>query len=71
MAGCFLVFVAKRFRRLYEAIKNDKYLVGQRLVNYDHRRRASERASSTASNVSAGSAQAAAVVAGAGDEEAF
>ncbi|XP_014665321.1 PREDICTED: E3 ubiquitin-protein ligase MARCH6-like [Priapulus caudatus] len=25
----------KQFRRLYEHIKNDKYLVGQRLVNYD------------------------------------
>lgn len=28
----------RQFRKLYEHIKNDKYLVGQRLVNYDHRR---------------------------------
>ncbi|XP_017786355.1 PREDICTED: E3 ubiquitin-protein ligase MARCH6 [Nicrophorus vespilloides] len=28
----------RQFKRLYEHIKNDKYLVGQRLVNYDHRR---------------------------------
>ena len=26
---------AKQFCRLYEHIKNDKYLVGQRLVNYN------------------------------------
>jgi len=33
--GCAAVsFQAKQFRRLYEHIKNDKYLVGQRLVNY-------------------------------------
>jgi E3 ubiquitin-protein ligase MARCH6 len=29
----------KQFKKLYVAIKNDKYLVGQRLVNYDHQRR--------------------------------
>ncbi|XP_044736435.1 E3 ubiquitin-protein ligase MARCHF6 isoform X2 [Chrysoperla carnea] len=28
----------RQFKKLYEHIKNDKYLVGQRLVNYDHRR---------------------------------
>ncbi|KAK3592530.1 hypothetical protein CHS0354_039877 [Potamilus streckersoni] len=33
----------KQFRRLYEHIKNDKYLVGQRLVNYDHQRRFTPR----------------------------
>lgn len=27
----------RQFRKLYEHIKNDKYLVGQRLVNYEHR----------------------------------
>ncbi|XP_060802474.1 E3 ubiquitin-protein ligase MARCHF6 [Amyelois transitella] len=32
------VFQIRQFRKLYEHIKNDKYLVGQRLVNYDHRR---------------------------------
>lgn len=30
-------FQIRQFRRLYEHIKNDKYLVGQRLVNYEHR----------------------------------
>lgn len=50
--------MVKRFRKLYEAIKNDKYLVGQKLVNYDHRKKASQRASSVASTGS---------VAGAGD----
>lgn len=29
----------RQFRKLYEHIKNDKYLVGQRLVNYDHRKK--------------------------------
>ncbi|XP_047503462.1 E3 ubiquitin-protein ligase MARCHF6 [Pieris napi] len=32
------IFHIRQFRKLYEHIKNDKYLVGQRLVNYDHRR---------------------------------
>lgn len=31
-----LVFQGKQFQRLYEHIKNDKYLIGKRLVNYDH-----------------------------------
>lgn len=29
------IFQARQFKRLYEHIKNDKYLVGQRLVNYE------------------------------------
>lgn len=33
----FCVFQARQFRHLYEHIKNDKYLVGQRLVNYERR----------------------------------
>ncbi|XP_047104962.1 E3 ubiquitin-protein ligase MARCHF6-like [Schistocerca piceifrons] len=33
-----IVFQIRQFRKLYEHIKNDKYLVGRRLVNYDHRR---------------------------------
>lgn len=33
-----ILFQIRQFRKLYEHIKNDKYLVGQRLVNYDHRR---------------------------------
>lgn len=32
------VFHVKQFMKLYEHIKNDKYLVGKRLVNYNHRR---------------------------------
>lgn len=40
---CFIicaivVFQIKQFKKLYVAIKNDKYLVGKRLVNYDHQR---------------------------------
>ncbi|XP_064467380.1 E3 ubiquitin-protein ligase MARCHF6-like isoform X2 [Ornithodoros turicata] len=34
----FVVFQVRQFCRLYEHIKNDKYLVGRRLVNYEHRR---------------------------------
>lgn len=34
----FTVFQVRQFCRLYEHIKNDKYLVGRRLVNYEHRR---------------------------------
>lgn len=59
----FMKFVVQRFGKLYVAIKNDKYLVGQRLVNYDHRKRAS-RESST---VSSGSAAAPAAPVGAGE----
>lgn len=46
----FLLFIAgiiylvhwqiNKFCRLYEHIKNDKYLVGKRLVNYDPHRKA-------------------------------
>ncbi|KAK2148324.1 hypothetical protein LSH36_502g01051 [Paralvinella palmiformis] len=31
----FCIFQVRQFKRLYEHIKNDKYLVGQRLVNYE------------------------------------
>lgn len=34
-----VIFQIKQFKKLYVAIKNDKYLVGQRLVNYDHQRK--------------------------------
>ncbi|KYM92141.1 E3 ubiquitin-protein ligase MARCH6 [Atta colombica] len=35
---CALIcFQIRQFKKLYEHIKNDKYLVGQRLVNYEHR----------------------------------
>ncbi|XP_040022974.2 E3 ubiquitin-protein ligase MARCHF6-like [Gasterosteus aculeatus] len=40
-----LSFQIRQFKRLYEHIKNDKYLVGQRLVNYE---RKAARASSIA-----------------------
>jgi E3 ubiquitin-protein ligase MARCH6 len=38
----------RQFRRLYEHIKNDKYLVGRRLVNYDQRKK--QKAQSTAAH---------------------
>ncbi|XP_053739411.1 E3 ubiquitin-protein ligase MARCHF6-like isoform X1 [Synchiropus splendidus] len=40
MVGIMLAvlhFQVRQFRRLYEHIKNDKYLVGQQLVNYERR----------------------------------
>ncbi|XP_033117228.1 E3 ubiquitin-protein ligase MARCH6-like [Anneissia japonica] len=33
-----LFFQLRQFKRLYEHIKNDKYLVGQQLVNYEHKK---------------------------------
>ncbi|XP_019629524.1 PREDICTED: E3 ubiquitin-protein ligase MARCH6-like [Branchiostoma belcheri] len=41
VSGLF-TFQARQFKRLYEHIKNDKYLVGQRLVNYDKNKRSRE-----------------------------
>ena len=38
LVGGIILFQIRQFRKLYEHIKNDKYLVGRRLVNYDHRR---------------------------------
>ncbi|KAG7209966.1 hypothetical protein KM043_011555 [Ampulex compressa] len=32
-----IYFQVRQFQKLYEHIKNDKYLVGRRLVNYEHR----------------------------------
>lgn len=43
VAGFF--FQKRQFRLLYERIKNDKYLVGQKLVNYEHARQGSKPAS--------------------------
>ncbi|XP_032830602.2 E3 ubiquitin-protein ligase MARCHF6 isoform X2 [Petromyzon marinus] len=41
LGGCLVLGVLgaqlRQFRRLYEHIKNDKYLVGQRLVNYERK----------------------------------
>jgi len=33
-----IILQLKQFRKLYEHIKNDRYLVGRRLVNYNHSR---------------------------------
>lgn len=38
IVGTIVIFQIKQFKKLYIAIKNDKYLVGKRLVNYDHQR---------------------------------
>lgn len=38
VSSVILTLQIRQFKKLYEHIKNDKYLVGQRLVNYDHRR---------------------------------
>lgn len=43
-----VVFQVRQFKKLYVAIKNDKYLVGQRLVNYDHRKKKQESAAAAA-----------------------
>lgn len=45
LIGAIITFQIKQFQKLYEHIKNDKYLVGQRLVNYDHRRKKSQTTS--------------------------
>lgn len=45
LIGAVITFQIKQFQKLYEHIKNDKYLVGQRLVNYDHRRQKSQTTS--------------------------
>lgn len=45
LVGGVVMFQVRQFRKLYEHIKNDKYLVGRRLVNYDHRRHKSPSAS--------------------------
>lgn len=46
-------FHIKQFKKLYVAIKNDKYLVGQRLVNYDHRKKKAETAAAAAAAAAA------------------
>ncbi|KAJ8376583.1 hypothetical protein SKAU_G00071630 [Synaphobranchus kaupii] len=44
-----LSFQIRQFKRLYEHIKNDKYLVGQRLVNYERKAGKANSASPTSS----------------------
>ena len=41
-------FQIRQFKKLYVAIKVDKYLVGQRLVNYEHRKKQQEEADAAA-----------------------
>ncbi|XP_075164334.1 E3 ubiquitin-protein ligase MARCHF6 [Haematobia irritans] len=43
-AIALIYFQIRQFKKLYVAIKVDKYLVGQRLVNYEHRKRQQEAA---------------------------
>ncbi|KAM9720243.1 E3 ubiquitin-protein ligase MARCHF6-like [Menidia menidia] len=45
-----LSFQIRQFKRLYEHIKNDKYLVGQRLVNYERKAGRSTSTSSLSSS---------------------
>lgn len=52
-----VILQIRQFKKLYVAIKNDKYLVGQRLVNYDHQRK---KRSEAAANQNAAAAAAAA-----------
>lgn len=42
-----VVVQIRQFRKFYVTIKNDKYLVGQRLVNYDHQKKKAEMAVSS------------------------
>lgn len=37
-----IYFQIRQFKKLYEHIKNDKYLVGQRLVNYEHQNKSQQ-----------------------------
>ncbi|KAH8418272.1 hypothetical protein KR222_009549, partial [Zaprionus bogoriensis] len=41
---CFVLFQIKQMKKLYLSIKVDKYLVGQRLVNYEHRKKQQQAA---------------------------
>ncbi|XP_041768912.1 E3 ubiquitin-protein ligase MARCHF6 [Anopheles merus] len=61
-----LVLQVRQFRKLYVAIKNDKYLVGQRLVNYDHQRK-KRRPSVVATEAQEATGATAAAAAAAGD----
>lgn len=51
-----IYFQIRQFKKLYVAIKNDKYLVGQRLVNYEHRKRKQETADAAAAASTSSSA---------------
>ncbi|XP_076293390.1 membrane-associated ring finger (C3HC4) 6 [Lasioglossum baleicum] len=48
---CMIIyFQIRQFKKFYEHIKNDKYLVGQRLVNYEHRNKSQSQQQSQASS---------------------
>ncbi|XP_046402994.1 E3 ubiquitin-protein ligase MARCHF6 isoform X2 [Ischnura elegans] len=47
-----VTFQVKQFRRLYAHIRDDKYLVGRRLVNYNHQRRKPSASMSSGTSVS-------------------
>ncbi|XP_053677387.1 E3 ubiquitin-protein ligase MARCHF6 isoform X2 [Anopheles nili] len=51
-----VVLQVRQFKKLYVAIKNDKYLVGQRLVNYDHQRKKRRVSVATGEEETSGSA---------------
>ncbi|XP_061588810.1 E3 ubiquitin-protein ligase MARCHF6-like isoform X3 [Cololabis saira] len=50
MLLAILSFQIRQFKRLYEHIKNDKYLVGQRLVNYERKTRSTSTSSYSTSS---------------------
>ncbi|XP_013140225.1 PREDICTED: E3 ubiquitin-protein ligase MARCH6 [Papilio polytes] len=50
LLAALALFQIRQFKKLYEHIKNDKYLVGQRLVNYDHRRHKQQRTTVASTN---------------------
>ncbi|XP_003702747.1 membrane-associated ring finger (C3HC4) 6 [Megachile rotundata] len=48
---CIVIyFQIRQFKKLYEHIKNDKYLVGKRLVNYEHRNKSQSQQQPQASS---------------------
>ncbi|XP_053685217.1 E3 ubiquitin-protein ligase MARCHF6 [Sabethes cyaneus] len=54
-----VILQIRQFKKLYVAIKNDKYLVGQRLVNYDHHRKKRSEAAAASQNAATAAAAAA------------
>ena len=44
------MFQVRQFKRLYERIRNDKYLVGQRLINFERNKTAQNAATTTQTN---------------------
>lgn len=50
---CFVLFQIKQLKKLYLSIKVDKYLVGQRLVNYEHRKKQQQAQAAAAQELKA------------------